>query len=308
MPTESRQNTQPRIGVIGIPGAWSSEILAEHLRKRGKLAKVIPLSELFFDLERNQVTHQGEDLSDYQAFVIKKVSPVYSPASLDRLGLLEWMQHRFQIPFFSAPGEIRRLLNRLDCTLALQSAGIPMPPTCITESAEAAEAFVRRSEAAVAKPLFSTKARGMSVLQANQPDLNTALSDYQKSHPLFYLQKKIPLPGKDLGMMFLGGEYLGCYARNAGSGSWNTTIHDGGFYSAHEPRESTIALAHKAQACFNLDFTTVDIVETGDDTETVIFEVSAFGGFKGAREGLGLDVAKRYVDHLLNKLDRGTSS
>ena len=34
----------------------------------------------------------------------------------------------------------------------------------------------------------------------------------------------------------------------------------------------------------------------------VVFEVSAFGGFRGAKEGLGIDIADRYVDYVLKQL------
>lgn len=33
-----------------------------------------------------------------------------------------------------------------------------------------------------------------------------------------------------------------------------------------------------------------------------LFEVSAFGGFRGAKEGIGIDSAGRYVDHVLGEL------
>ena len=36
----------------------------------------------------------------------------------------------------------------------------------------------------------------------------------------------------------------------------------------------------------------------------VVFEVSAFGGFRGLRDGCGLDVAPRYADHIVRELQR----
>jgi tetrahydromethanopterin:alpha-L-glutamate ligase len=50
-----------------------------------------------------------------------------------------------------------------------------------------------------------------------------------------------------------------------------------------------------------MDYTTVDMAETEDGP--VVFEVSAFGGFRGAKEGLGINVAELYVDYVRNKLD-----
>jgi ribosomal protein S6--L-glutamate ligase len=49
-----------------------------------------------------------------------------------------------------------------------------------------------------------------------------------------------------------------------------------------------------------MDFTTVDVAET--DNGPVVFEVSAFGGFQGARDGIGIDAAALYVDHVIRKI------
>ena len=92
-------------------------------------------------------------------------------------------------------------------------------------------------------------------------------------------------------MVFIGGKYHGTYARVSKSGVWNTTINSGGKYAKHKPPQSTIDLAEKAQELFGMDFTTVDVADTPDGP--IVFEVSAFGGFRGAKEGLGIDAADR---------------
>jgi ribosomal protein S6--L-glutamate ligase len=97
--------------------------------------------------------------------------------------------------------------------------------------------------------------------------------------------------------VFLGGEYLGTYARVASGDAWNTTIHSGGKYAAFDPPASMIDIATRAQQPFKLDFTTVDIADT--DSGPVVFEVSAFGGFKGALEGAGIDAASAYAEYVL---------
>jgi ribosomal protein S6--L-glutamate ligase len=116
-----------------------------------------------------------------------------------------------------------------------------------------------------------------------------------------YIQRRIDLPGRDLGMVFLAGDYLGCYARVPRGDAWNTTIDSGGRYASHQATPQEIELAHRAQALFGMDFTTVDVAQTRDGP--IVFEVSAFGGFRGAREGIGIDVAELYVDHVVNELE-----
>ena len=58
-----------------------------------------------------------------------------------------------------------------------------------------------------------------------------------------------------------------------------------------------IALAQKAQALFGLDFTCVDVALT--KAGPMVFEVSAFGGFRGIHTARGIDVADLYVAHVL---------
>ncbi|MDH3901268.1 MAG: ATP-grasp family protein, partial [Gammaproteobacteria bacterium] len=123
---------------------------------------------------------------------------------------------------------------------------------------------------------------------------------FQAENPVMYIQQKIDLPGRDLGLVFLGGDYLGTYARVSKDAAWNTTIHSGGRYAAHSPPAAVIELAQRAQALFDMDFTTVDVAET--NTGPIVFEVSAFGGFRGAREGIGIDAAGLYTEHVLRQL------
>ena len=68
----------------------------------------------------------------------------------------------------------------------------------------------------------------------------------------------------------------------------------------YEATPELIDLGYRAQAPFEMDFTTVDVAIT--ERGPIVFEVSAFGGFRGAKEGLGINVAERYVDYVLKQV------
>jgi ribosomal protein S6--L-glutamate ligase len=293
--------TDLKIGVVGIEGKWSTEVLADALEQRTGFRLVIDIEKVVANLTEKTVMYQGFNLCELDAIIIKKVSQTYSPAILDRLEILRFVES-CQCQIFSPPESIIRLVDRMACTVTLAQARIPMPPTVITEHQDAALDAIKQFSEAILKPLFSTKAKGMEVLNAKQSDkkLRTQLDQYHQLHGFYYIQKKLALPGQDLGLMFLGGEYQGAYARVSGNTSWNTTIANGGKYAAAYPSDEIIAMAAKAQALFKLDFTTVDIAETHDGP--VCFEVSAFGGFKGAKEGLGINIADKYADYVINKV------
>lgn len=293
--------TNPRIAVIGIPDKWSTEVLAERIAAKTGACPVIDMAEVTFQSSAGALTAHGLNLNEFDGLVVKKISQQYSPSTLDRLELLRVAEAR-GVRVFSPASSMLRLIDRLSCTVTLQNHSIPMPDTCVTESISDAIAFIQGAGEVVLKPLFSTKARGMTVLDASESNdqLSVALTSFQQDNPVLYLQRKIALSGRDMGLMFLGGEYLGAYARVAQTGAWNTTIHSGGKYEAVDPDASVIAMASRAQELFQMDFTTVDIAET--DVGPICFEVSAFGGFRGGLEGTGIDVADHYAQYVLKSL------
>ncbi len=291
-----------KIGVIGIPGKWSTETLADAIEERTGFRLVIDMADVTADITRGRLTAQGVDLCELDGLVVKKISQQYSPSTLDRIEMLR-LAERAGDQVFSRVETIIRMIDRLSCTVTLRNGDIPMPETVVTESCEEAFNYVVKFAEAVFKPLFSTKAQGMEVIGAGEPEtvIRSRIEQFKRDNPMIYIQRKIDLRGRDFGMVFLGGNYLGSYARVAEGESWSTTIDSGGRYAPHEPPRSTIDLAARAQALFGMAFTTVDVADTEDGP--VVFEVSAFGGFRGAKEGIGIDAAALYADHIMNRLE-----
>ena len=294
-----------KIGVIGIPGKWSTETLADAIEQRTGFRLVIDMSQVSLDLTNNELyfldAGKKINLCDLDGLIIKKISAEYNPNTLDRLELLLIAQSR-GVKIFSSPDRIMRLIDRLSCTVMLRKSGLPMPDTIVTENVNEAVETVKNFSSAVFKPLFSTKARGMVIIDADNPDaqIKSEIEQFHSEHQMMYIQKKVNLPGQDLGLVFLGGEYLGTYARVNQSGTWNTTINSGGRYAPFSPSDEIIDIAQRAQDLFSMDFTTVDIAET--DNGPIVFEVSAFGGFQGALDGIGIKAAELYADYVLKKI------
>ena len=288
-----------RIGVVGIPGKWSTEVLADALEAKTGYRLVIDMADVVADLSSGALLSGGTNLCHLDGLIVKKISQEYSPGTLDRIEMLRMAE--FQgVRVFSPAETIIRMVDRLSCTMTLHGGNIPMPETVVTEDPEAAKSAVLRFGAAVFKPLYSTKARGMCVINESDDHIEDAIAAFQTDNPVMYIQQKVNLPGKDYGMVFLGGNYLGTYARVAQSDTWNTTINSGGRYEKYDPPQEIIDLATKAQSLFGMDFTTVDVADT--DQGPIVFEVSAFGGFKGALEGIGIDAADLYADYAISKV------
>lgn len=288
-----------RIGVVGLKGRWSSQQLVDAFERRDAFRCLIELDRVTLDLGRDRVSYEDVDLASLDGIVIKKLGNRYTPELLDRLEMLRFLHER-GTPVFSQPGSIVRLIDRLSCTVGLRLAGVPIPETVVTEDIEQAVAAVEHFGRAVLKPLFTSKARGMQVVEAGDDARGKITTFREAGNHVLYVQRMLELPGQDLGIVFLGGEYLASYARVAQVGAWHTSSSRGGKYRACEPSDEIIELARRAQAPFNLDFTCVDVAETSEGPR--VFEVSAFGGFRGLQEAAGMNAAERYADYVIGKL------
>ena len=290
--------SEKKIGVIGIDKGWSTGKLLESIENRTGFRCLIEMQSIRFDVDRGRVYHEDIDMSDLDALIVKKIGSSYNPYNLDRLEILRYLSEQ-GVPIFSKPENIKKAIDRLSCTTTLRLGNIPLPPTVITEDDTEAIEAIKRFGVAVLKPLYTSKARGMMVVSADEA-VEAVGKFHEAGNTLYYIQKKLNLPGRDLGLIFLGGKYLGTYARVANGDSWNTTIRAGGKYQPYDPDDDIIKLAQRAQALFDLDFTSVDVAETDDGP--VVFEVSAFGGFRGLQESRQINAADLYVDYVLKEI------
>jgi len=288
-----------KIGVVGLSGRWSTELLADSVQAKTGNRTIIELSKVALNTSLEKVFHQGDDLLEFDSLIIKKAGEEYSPAILDRLEILRYLEQK-GVRIFSSPSKILGLINRASCTVALAANNIPMPPTVVTEDETQALAAIEQFGEAVLKPLYSTKARGMHVVSAGSGALEKLKSFHEKGNRIFYVQEKLDIKGRDMGVVFIGGRFIQAYARVGAPGSWNTTIYHGGHYEACKPSDEIMEVARAAQKLFGLDFTCVDMAET--EKGPAVFEVSAFGGFKGLFKAYGINAADMLVEHVLEMM------
>lgn len=286
------------IGVVGVPGARSTEGLAAAFRARGVDSYVLPAEGLTHEVASGSITCGGHDLRDFAALAVKKLGDAGSPLVQVRATHLAAVEAE-GVPVHSPAEAIAATVDRHRMTQRLGAAGIPLPETLVTEDPAAAAAFVRQVGAVVHKPRFGTKGRGMRLVESG-PGLDDTLAAIAAEGGLpFYLQRFLAGVDRDIGVAVCDGAVIGAYYRVRGGHAWSTTTRDGGRYEACplDPRLERLAL--RATAIFGLTFTTVDIVRHGGSQ--YVYEVSAFGGFRGL-EACGVDGAAHFAEAVLTRV------
>jgi ribosomal protein S6--L-glutamate ligase len=288
------------LAVVGQPGAWSTERLADALRAAGANAAVVDLAACSLRLPDRRLFHLGRPLEGLDGAVVKKLGDTADGWSVqERIGMLRHLEAS-GVPVLSAPDHLHVAVNRYRMTCELVRAGLPVPPTTVTEDIDEAADAVARFGTAVIKPLFTSKGRGMRRLEPTR-DLRGELEAHRDSGlGPFYLQRFVKHPGRDLGVAVLDGRCLGAYWRVAAGEQWMTTILSGGRYEKAEIAPEIADMAVVAARHFGLIFTGVDLIEDSDGRFSVL-EVSAFGGFRGLLNGCGVDAAPRLAEVVLRR-------
>ena len=288
-----------RVAVAGIPGAWSSEHLASSLQACGVDSFVFSPADLVHDIVTGDVSWQEIDLSSLDGIAVKKLGEQSSPALRLRLHPLRALEAR-GVRVFSPPEMIDRAMDRMRMTMILASAGLPLPRTFGVWSDAGVDVAVAALGDTVVKPVYTSKGRGM-VRRAAMAKAGDAVPVAAASIETSLVQQFVPAPGRDIGATVIGGTFVGAFYRVARSGEWMTTTDRGGVYAPCELDATGIAYAERAAAAFALDYTVVDLVE--HEGGYLLYEVSAFGGFRGLLEASGVDAGALYAQHIVKTLE-----
>ena len=283
-----------KIGVAGIPGAWSSELLASSLRDAGAESFVFSLRDVIHDLTTGGVDLGGRNLRDLSPGVVKKLGDQSSPASRLLLHPLRALEAT-GVRVFSPPDVIDQAMDRYRMTMILAANCIPVPQTVAANSAEAMSTAIDALGNPVLKPVYTSKGRGMFRTNGRRSP-----PDGMDGTP-YLIQQFVEAPGRDIGATVINGRFVGAFYRVAREGEWMTTTAAGGRYEACTLSDRGVEYAERASRAFGLEYTVVDLVERGDDF--LVYEVSAFGGFRGLLEASGVDAARLYADHIVRSLD-----
>lgn len=287
-----------RIWVAGVPGGWSGQKMVAALANLKVDTKLIALSDCSHDLLSGNVRCQDDELSTLDGLVVRKLGDPIDPLTPSRLNLLRALENR-GVKVFSAAAAIADANDRYRMSLSLVEAGIIIPETIVTESLDEAMSLVERWGRVVVKPLLTSKGRGMQLLSRDGA-YSLALKHWShRDTSPFYVQRYVAAT-RDIGVALLGSQIIGAYQRVAATGSWQTTIREGGHYEPYAPDSKVSALAQRAAEPFGLDYTVVDLVQSNG--EWLTYEVSAFGGFSGLW-ACGIDAAARLANYVVAHID-----
>ncbi|BCG03783.1 lysine biosynthesis protein LysX (plasmid) [Paraburkholderia sp. PGU19] len=295
------------VAIMTDETGWHTSRLKRALRARGATGRCIDLADCRFDTmyapHGLAIPGYGRGLPD--AVIVRGIAGGTFEQVTVRLGILHALRE-LGVPVYNDARAIERSVDKSMTTFLLHRAGIPTPPTWVTESAPFAQRVLMRESATghdlVIKPLFGSQGKGVARIGATSEGCEPlpALKAYGQLAYLQRLVRPISTPGYDWRVMVIGGKAVTAMRRV--SEHWVHNVAQGARCEAAELDEPLATLAERASAALGLDYAGVDLIPCDDNPYcATVIEVNGVAAWRGLQTVTPFDIAGCIVDDLLNR-------
>lgn len=284
----------PRIVIFTDDPGWHGARLRRAFRHLGVASHYASLAQCRIDLPANRyglvIPGCGNGLPD-GAFVRGVPGGSLEQVVL-RLDVLHALQE-FGIPVYNPPRAIEKSVDKAMTSLLLRRAGIPTPPTWVTEDAAEARAILMREGAAghelVVKPLFGSQGKGLQRLAAGMD-----IPPPEAVNGVWYLQRYIAqhrdaaASWQDWRVFVIGRSAVAAMVRHGRS--WINNVAQGARCEAAPAQGALARLAVDATRAVGMDYAGIDILRDAEGRLQVL-EVNSIPAWKGLQGATGQDIA-----------------
>jgi [lysine-biosynthesis-protein LysW]--L-2-aminoadipate ligase len=248
---------------------------------------MIDVREAVFDLERPSPWQQ------YDVILERCVSHSRAQAALQILGA-------WGIPCVNNAHVAQVCGSKLETSLALVAAGVPSPRVQIATTPEAAlDAIEAMGYPVVLKPAVGSWGRLLAKVNDREAaeailEHKSTLGTYQ--HSIFYIQKYIAKPDRDIRSFVVGDETICGITRH--SAHWITNTARGGSAENCPVTPELDRLSRAAARAVGGGVVAVDLLEDADG-RLLVNEVNYTMEFRNSIQPTGVDIPGRIVDYVL---------
>jgi [lysine-biosynthesis-protein LysW]---L-2-aminoadipate ligase len=271
------------IGLVCSRVRVEEKLLRDALMQRGIDVEIVDDRELAFTLT--------QPVRRWDAVLERSISQTRALAIAQILD--SW-----NVPTVNRHAVAATCASKLDTSAALGAAGVATPATAIAFTPDAA---LRAAEdlgyPVVLKPV--TGSWGRLLAKINDRDAAEALFEHKAllggpEHSVFYLQRHVDKPGRDIRSFVVGDEVICAIYRE--SDHWVTNTARGAT-TRNCPVDTTLRqLSLQAAAAVGGGVLAIDLLEDGD--HLLVSEVNATMEFKNSIDVTGVDIPGHVADHV----------
>lgn len=292
-----------QVAIVTDDRGWHGARLQRAFRSRRVDVRLVSLRECRIDLTRGRhgLGIRGFERRLPDGVFVRGIAGGTLEQIVLRLDVLHALRD-LGIPVYNDARAIERTVDKGMTSFLLHGAGVATPPTCVTESAARARAFLLRETAAghdvVVKPLFGAQGIGLLRLAAGSD-----IPDAAQCHGVWYLQRFVETGAGSSGwhdwrVFVIGGVAAAAMVRHGVS--WVNNVAQGGRCEAASLDNDLERLAVHACAAVGADYAGVDLIR-GSDGRLQVLEVNGVPAWRGLQGVTRIDIAERLVEDFLSR-------
>jgi [lysine-biosynthesis-protein LysW]--L-2-aminoadipate ligase len=233
-------------------------------------------------------------LENYFPFDVVLARDFMHPRDLCALFLLE----RAGIRTVNSYDVARRCSDKIAVSKLLRQNKLPTPDVLVAFTPESAlQAMGRLGYPVILKPVVGTW--GQLLAKVNDREAAEALLEHKDHlgsyyHSIFYMQKYVPKPGRDIQALVVGNQVI-CAVFRVGK-HWITHSDRGAQIKNCAVTKELESLCLRAALAVGGGVLSVDLMETKDGL--TVHEVNGVGEFRHMLEPTGVDIPARIMDYV----------
>lgn len=226
---------------------------------------------------------------------------------LDKDKYLSAMMERTGLRLFNRAAAIATCDDKMETHIALAGGGVPMPETlpgllCYDPDAEVRDDSLDLVEKRLGYPVVVKAcygSLGRDVFKADDRAALRLLAERLKCKPHLFQRFIAESAGEDIRVIVIGGKTAAAM-RRVSAGDFRSNIELGGRGESFAADESLRALCEKTAALLHLDYCGIDVLRSRKGY--LICEVNSNAFFGGIERATGVNVAKRYAEHIAKQI------
>jgi len=271
----------------------------ERLVGKPILARIMDMSA-YVGPDGSRFWHGDKELGHTDLCFLRSFGPGSFEQVTKRVSMMEHMEVSGTL-VVNPIQAYRRARDKYSTMYTLARAGLPVPPTYVTEMAHWAYRASKGLEHVVYKPIVGSL--GFGSMKFDNADLAfNAYTTLERLGQPLYVQECVEKLGRDIRAFVLGERVIASIYRVAQLREWKTNVAQGAQARPMQLSSKLEKLAVKAAKSLGLLYAGVDLLE--DEEKAVVLEVNGSPSWQGLRKATGVNVAEELVKHVIDYMKR----
>lgn len=263
------------------------KMLVKAAEKKNINLKMICSKNIYFDLHKDYLEEYGDIVLQR---CVSYFRSIHITSLLESKGIK--MVNGLHAAFMAG--------NKMNCTLELIKAGVPVPKTYMAFTPETAlKALQELGYPAVLKPTIGSWGRLIAILK-DAESAESIIEDREYMFPIYqqyYLQEKVNRPPRDIRAFVIGDKVVAAIYRIAPEGFWKTNTATGGKAENCPLTPILEEICLKAAAAIGEGLFGIDLMESPNGL--VVHEVNNTIEFRNSVPVTGIDIPGLMLDYLV---------